>query len=170
MIFIALGANLPSRYGTPAETLKAAERAIAARGVKVVKSSRIWQTAPVPFDPDQDWYHNSVIAVETNLEADDLLQNMLDIEEEFGRIRGVKNAPRILDLDLIAYHDEIIMNDERLIVPHPRMHERLFVLKPLFDINDKWNHPKTGHDVAYMIQNCGEDQQAKPLQEESAND
>lgn len=164
MIYIALGANLPSQYGAPADTLKAAERAIEACGINIVQASRIWLTAPVPFDPDQDWYHNSVIAVETDFTPDDLLQTMLDIEEEFGRVRTVKNAPRILDLDLIAYHDEIIMDGERLIVPHPRMHERLFVLRPLYDIDQKWNHPKLGVGIEDMMVNCPDDQQAKPME------
>ena len=171
MIFIALGANLPSRYGTPADTLKAAERAIeACGGIDVVQSSRIWLTAPVPFDPTQDWYHNSVIVVATDLVPDDLLQAMLDIEEDFGRIRGVKNAPRILDLDLIAYHDKIILDGERLIVPHPRMHKRLFVLKPLSDVDNKWTHPKSGLTIEDMVANCSGDQKAKPMDGECAND
>lgn len=170
MIFIALGANLPSQYGTPADTLKAAERAIEVCGINIVQSSRIWLTAPVPFDPTQDWYHNSVIAVETDLAPDDLLQAMLDIEEEFGRVRTVKNAPRLLDLDLIAYHDEIILDGERLIIPHPRMHERLFVLRPLSDVDDKWTHPDLGLTIDAMIANCSDDQQAKPMEGEGAND
>jgi len=165
MILIALGANLESRYGSPAETLEAAKREIEARGIVIVKSARIWLTAPVPFDPKQDWYHNSLICVETDLAPHGLLELMLNIEEDFGRVRSVKNAPRLLDLDLIAYDDEIIMDGERLIVPHPRMHERLFVLRPLKDINKNWTHPKTGHDVATMIQNCPDDQQAKPIED-----
>ena len=164
MILIALGANLESRYGSPAETLEAAKREIEARGIVIVKSARIWLTAPVPFDHEQEWYHNSLLSVETDLTPHDLLQVMLKIEEDFGRVRSIKNAPRLLDLDLIAYHDEIIMDGEHLIVPHPRMHERLFVLKPLEDVDNKWTHPKTGHDVATMIQNCSDDQQAKPTE------
>ena len=93
---------------------------------------------------------------------------MLNTENEFGRVRSVKNAPRLLDLDLIAYNNDIIIDDERLIIPHPRMHERLFVLKPLEDIDKNWTHPKTGHDVPMMLNNCPPDQQAKPI--ESARD
>lgn len=165
MIIIALGANLPSRYGSPADTLNKALDVIAGNGVGVVRSSRIWLTAPVPFDPDQDWYHNAVAQVETDLSAHELLDLMLNIEEEFGRVRSVKNAPRLLDLDLIAYHDEVIKDNERLIVPHPRMHERLFVLKPLEDISKSWVHPVSGHDLSFMIQNLPDDQEAKPLEE-----
>ena len=163
MILIALGANLPSRFGSPADTLKAAKQEIEARGIKVIKSARIWLTAPVPFDPDQPWYHNSMVSVDTDLLPDDLLQILFDIEAEFGRIRTVKNAPRVLDLDLIAYNDEIIEGQDRLMLPHPRMHERLFVLKPLEDIYDKWTHPKTGQKLVEMIDNCSDSQQVKPL-------
>ena len=164
MILIALGANLPSRFGTPADTLKAAEGELEACGVNIVASSRIWLSAPVPFDPAQDWYHNSVVAVETGLPAHDLLDLMLSIEAKFGRIRSVKNAPRLLDLDLIAYHDDVIKDNELLIVPHARMHERLFVLNPLGDISNSWVHPVLGQDVTEMIQNLPKGQEAKPLE------
>lgn len=163
MILIALGANLPSRFGTPIETLTAARDALEAAGVSAVKSSAIWLTAPVPFDPDQDMFHNAVIEVETDLDAHELLETMLQVEEDFGRVRTVKNAARILDLDLIAYNDEIIRDGERLIVPHPRMHERLFVLKPLEDISEKWNHPVTGLDVAKMCRDLPGEQDVKRL-------
>lgn len=165
MILIALGANLPSRYGTPAQTLRMAIEELQARGVEVVQRSKIWLTAPVPFDHDQPWYHNSVIEVNTDLLPHDLLDLMLAVEEEFGRVRSVKNAPRLLDLDLIAYNNEIIKDNERLIVPHPRCHERLFVLKPLSDISNVWAHPVSGQNITEMIQNLPEGQEAKILEE-----
>lgn len=164
MILIALGANLPSQFGTPAQTIEKAYEVLESKGISIVKKSRIWLTAPVPFDPDQDWYHNSVIAVETDLNASDLLDLMLGIEEKFGRVRTIKNAPRLLDLDLIAYNNEIIKDGDRLIVPHPRMHKRLFVLKPLEDISKNWNHPVSGQTISEMLQNIPNDQQAKQLE------
>lgn len=167
MILIALGANLPSQFGTPAQTIEKAYEALEEKGICIIAKSRIWLTAPVPFDPDQDWYHNSVIAVETGLNAHDLLDLMLGIEKEFGRVRTIKNAPRLLDLDLIAYHDEIIKDGDRLIVPHPRMHERLFVLKPLEDISDNWSHPVSGQTISKMLHDIPKDQEAKPLEESS---
>ena len=166
MILIALGANLPSRYGVPSHTLSAAKEVLISRGVKVLKQSRIWLTAPVPFDTEQDWYHNSVIAVETDLNADDLLTLLQEIETDFGRVRTVKNASRLLDLDLIAYNQEVIRNGERLIVPHPRMHERLFVLGPLGDFNKNWVHPVLGSNLLEMVRKLTDDQKAKVLKEE----
>lgn len=165
MILIALGANLPSSYGTAAQTIAAAYKALEAQNVVIKNKSRIWLTAPVPFDAGQEWYHNSVIEVETDLSAHDLLGLMLKTEEDFGRVRTIKNAPRLLDLDLIAYHQEVIKDGERLIVPHPRMHERLFVLKPLEDISKKWLHPISGQNLLNMLEQIPDDQQAKPLEE-----
>ena len=163
MILIALGANLPSHYGAPIDTLTAARDALQEAGVSVLGSSSVWLTAPIPFDPEQDMYHNAVISVKTDMDAHDLLKTMLQVEEDFGRVRTVKNAPRLLDLDLIAYNDEIIKDGERLIVPHPRMHERLFVLKPLKDVSEKWNHPVTGLDVAKMCNDLPDEQDVRRL-------
>lgn len=165
MILIGLGANLPSRYGDPAQTLEAAKEVLQEHGVVILQSSRTWLSAPVPFDPDQDWYHNAIIDVETRLSPKELLDKMLEIEEDFGRVRGEKNAPRLLDLDLIVYHDQVLKDDEALLVPHPRMHERLFVLKPLQDISESWTHPLTGQNVDDMIKNIAGEQQAKPIEQ-----
>ncbi|NQZ13320.1 MAG: 2-amino-4-hydroxy-6-hydroxymethyldihydropteridine diphosphokinase [Alphaproteobacteria bacterium] len=164
MIIIALGANLPSRFGEPADTLRIAVRAIESVGISVVARSSIWLTAPVPFDPDVPYYHNAVIAVETNLLASDLLQVMLNIEEDFGRVRSYKNAPRLLDLDLIAYNNDVIKEAERLIVPHPRMHERSFVLSPLEEISQNWTHPISGQNIKKMVHDLPADQEAEKLE------
>ena len=166
MIIIALGANLPSHIGTPAQSLRAAQAAMEERRINITSKAGIWLSAPVPYTTDQEWYHNSVVAVETEKPPQALLDDLLDIEQEFGRVRSIKNAPRILDLDLIAYNDQIVRDGTRLIVPHPRMHERLFVLKPLEEISDKWVHPKTGQNVAEMIQSINDpEQQIKRMQE-----
>lgn len=149
MILIALGANLPSRFGEPEQTLKRAVSAIQARGIRVVKQSSIWKTAPVPVS-DQPWYRNAVIRVETNLSALALLEVLHEIEADFGRIRSEKNAPRLLDLDLIAYNTDII-KEEGVFVPHSRMHNRAFVLKPLQEIAPQWIHPVLKRSVADLI-------------------
>lgn len=164
MIFVALGANLPSRFGTPAQTLYAALKAMAERGVWPVQISRVWKTAPVPFVESDPWYHNAVCAVDTDFEPQELLTTLLQIEEEFGRVRTVKNAPRFLDLDLIAYDDDII-NDQNLIVPHPRMQERAFVLMPMSDIVDEWKHPQSGRSLEELLKALPADQKAEPLED-----
>lgn len=167
MILIAMGANLPSEYGQPEETLVVAMQALEQRGVKITKRSRIWLTPPWPYNPDDPWFRNNVIVVETKLSPRDLLGLLLSIEEEFGRVRTTKNAPRVLDLDIIAYNDEI-MNEDDLQVPHALMHKRSFVLMPLSDISKSWTHSISGQSVAEMIQNLPPEEEgleAKPMEE-----
>ncbi|PZQ45406.1 MAG: 2-amino-4-hydroxy-6-hydroxymethyldihydropteridine diphosphokinase [Micavibrio aeruginosavorus] len=167
MILVALGANLPSRFGTPAQTLYAALKAMAERGVWPVQISRIWKTAPVPFDETQPWFHNAVAMVETDLEPMALLNTLLAIEEDFGRVRTVRtvrNAPRLLDLDLIVYHEKVIREAETLIVPHPRMGDRAFVLMPMCDLLDDWVHPQSGKTLEQLVALLPDDQKAEPME------
>jgi len=162
MIIVALGANLPGPLGDPAQTLAAAIDALRARGLTVTRESRIWLTAPVPVS-DQPDYHNAVVAVETDLEPLALLRLLQGIEKDFGRVRTIRNAPRILDLDLIAYHDEVIRAGEDLITPHPRMYARGFVLLPLRDIDPDWVHPVLRAKLSSLIERLPPDQAARPL-------
>jgi len=165
MIIVALGANLPSRFGTPAQTLYAALKAMAQVEIWPVQISRVWKTAPVPFVEGDPWYYNAVCVVETDRDPEELLHALLQIEEDFGRVRTVKNAPRLLDLDLIAYDDEIIKKGEELIVPHPRMQERAFVLMPMSDIIDEWVHPETKNTLERLLEALPEDQKAEPVED-----
>lgn len=166
MILIALGANLPSRYGSPEETLVQAISALEERGLRVVGRSSIWRTAPVPVS-DQPWYRNGVIAVETDLSALDVLEVLHAVERAFGRVRAERNAPRLLDLDLIAYHAEIAQQDG-FYVPHPRMHERAFVLEPLAEIAPEWVHPVLGLSVGEMLKNLPEGQEIEKAEKLAA--
>lgn len=160
MIYIGLGANLPGRFGGPEETIHRAYEQLESRGIKVVKKSNIWFTAPVPYDPDQPWYRNSVVAVSTQKTPITLMQILLEIEEKFGRIRTYKNAPRTLDLDLLAY-DSLCANTPDLIVPHERMHQRAFVLNPLKEIEPDWIHPVTGEHIDNLLSKIPYEQQAE---------
>lgn len=161
MIFVALGANLPSRFGTPYQTLQVAKRAMEDKGIRIVSSSNTWLTAPVPVS-DQPWYHNEVVQVDTALSAFALLETLQQIEDDFGRLRTVRNAPRLIDLDLIAHHDEILDKPE-LIVPHPRMHQRAFVLLPLQEIAPGWVHPALEMTLAALVANLPDGQEAVPM-------
>jgi len=128
--YVAFGANL----GEPFETLRAAAVAVGRRpGVELVAGSPIYRTRPIgpPGQPD---YANAVARVETTHESEALLDVLHAVEAEFGRVRGVRWGPRTLDLDLIWYHGEE-RTDERLTLPHPRAHEREFVLRPLVDLD-----------------------------------
>lgn len=128
--YVAFGANL----GEPVETLRAAAVALGRRpGVELVAGSPVYRTRPIgpPGQPD---YANAVARVETTHEPEALLAVLHAVEAEFGRVRDVRWGPRTLDLDLIWYAGEE-RADERLTIPHPRAHEREFVLRPLADLD-----------------------------------
>ncbi len=162
MILVALGANLPSKFGSPRDTLREALTAMEAAGLKIATASRLWLTAPVPVS-DQPWYHNAVAAVETDLPPLELLAKLQKIENDFGRIREIRNEPRVLDLDLLAYDDQILDLPE-LTLPHPRLHERAFVLLPLRDIAPGWQHPLRYEKLSDLIDAIPDDQKAEPAE------
>lgn len=128
-VFIALGANI-------AQPVKQVRRAIALLCLlphtRLVKTSSFYCTAPVGY-ADQPDFINAVVEIHTSLSARELLESMLAIESALGRERTMVNGPRTIDLDLILYGDQII-HEHELVVPHPRMHERAFVLVPLTEI------------------------------------
>ena len=135
MILIGLGSNLPHpEIGDSASVLREALARLHAKGVKILRVSPFIATEPVPVS-DQAWYQNAVCAVESALSASDLLAVLHEIEADFGRVRGVRNAARILDLDLLIYHHERDPVGPP-ILPHPRMFERDFVMVPLATIAD----------------------------------
>lgn len=141
MILIGLGANLPSSGRSAYETILAAFDSFTNKNINIVAKSSIWRTAPVPV-MDQPDYYNAVIAVETDLRPKPLLDVLQDIESLFGRVRTTLNAPRVLDLDLLAYNN-VVNDDPLLTLPHPRMHQRAFVLLPMKEIAPTWRHPVT---------------------------
>ena len=161
MIFIALGSNLPSRFGSPDDTLKAACAELCARGIYILQYSSIWLSAPVPAS-DQPWYRNAVVEVETALAPRDLLFVLKQIERDFGRVDAQRNAPRVLDLDIIAYHSQIESGD--IHIPHPRMHERSFVIMPLAEVAPDWVHPVLQRNIRDFIELLPYNQEIEPLE------
>jgi len=169
-ILIGLGANLPSeRYGPPVATLEAALVALAGRGLEIVARSGWWESAPVPLS-DQPWYVNGVVEVRTKLGPEDLLALLHGVEADFGRVRTVPNAPRILDLDLLAYGDALRAGTEPPLLPHPRLAERGFVLRPLAQIRPNWRHPLSGLTVAELIARLPADDLVRALPQIAASD
>lgn len=166
MILIALGANLPSRFGTPEDTLKAARLELEARGLRVVLASDVWLSAPVPVS-DQPWYRNAAACVETDLTPMVLLKLLKGVERDFGRVSAQRNAARVLDLDILAY-DDVVMDDKACILPHPRLHERAFVLYPLQQIAPDWWHPVLKVSVSQMIENIPAGQEIQKLEGKAA--
>jgi 2-amino-4-hydroxy-6-hydroxymethyldihydropteridine diphosphokinase len=154
---IALGANRPSPVGSPRETLEDALRRLGRTdGVQVAARSNFHTTAPVGGPPDQPAYTNAAAVLETSLPADALLDVLQDIEAKLGRDRACEErfGPRTCDLDLLLYGEEIIHDPPRLIVPHPRMHQRRFVLAPLVELAPAWRHPILGKTVVELLAEC----------------
>jgi 2-amino-4-hydroxy-6-hydroxymethyldihydropteridine diphosphokinase len=127
--FIALGSNIGNRYDNITSAIK---RLISYSDINLVNYSSIYETDPVGYE-DQDLFLNMVIEVQTSLSAMDLLELCLKTELELGRKREIKWGPRTIDLDILTYNQENI-ESEKLIVPHPRMLERAFVIIPLLEI------------------------------------
>ena len=149
--YIALGSNLPSAVGSPAETLTAAIAAIAHLG-SVLATSSFYQTEPVGF-LDQPVFTNAAVAIATQLSPLSLLHALLAIEQSFGRDRshGIPNGPRTLDLDLLAV-DDLTVSMAELQLPHPRIAQRRFVLEPLAEIAPDRILPGQSRTVAQLLQ------------------
>ncbi len=146
--FIALGSNLQ----IPVEQVRHALREIGELpGTSLHRASSLYRTAPLGYDNQPDFI-NAVAEVATTLAPLQLLQAMLALETRHGRERPFPNAPRVLDLDLLIY-DDLIMQTPELIVPHPRMHERGFVLLPLAEIAPDLTIPGKGQ-VAALAKAC----------------
>ncbi len=166
LALVALGANLPSPAGPPAATLAAALAALEALGP--VRASRLWRSPSWP--PGGPDYVNAAAALWTGLAPGALLARLHAIEAAFGRERAARWAARPLDLDLLALGEAVLPDGptqdawralppaaqgreapDRLVLPHPRLQDRGFVLLPLAEVAPAWRHPRTGLTVAAML-------------------
>ena len=153
--YISVGSNLGNK-------LENCRRGIAAltgtETSRLIDQSRVYQTEPVDYK-DQDWFVNCAVKIETVLLPLALLDEIESIERAAGRIRDpVRYGPRILDLDIIFYED-LVMNHPRLVIPHPRMHKRRFVLKPICDIDPHIKHPVFHRNMHAMLEKLDEEGQ-----------
>jgi 2-amino-4-hydroxy-6-hydroxymethyldihydropteridine diphosphokinase len=144
--YVALGANLGDAGATVRDAIAALDRLPATR---VGAVSSLYRTAPHGVDDDQPDYVNAVVQVTTRLVPEALLQLLHRVERAHGRTRGARNAPRTLDLDLLLY-DSRRFATPAVAVPHPRMHERAFVLRPLAEIAPDLSIPGRG-DVRALL-------------------
>ena len=142
--YVGLGSNLGDRAANLAE----ARRRLNESG-RIVAASSIYETDPWGVDPGQPVYLNQVVSMATPLSPDELLKVLLRIELEMGRVRAAPGDPRLIDLDLLLYGDEVA-DGPGLTLPHPRMGERAFVLAPLAEIAPELAHPVNGLSIGAL--------------------
>jgi 3-oxoacyl-[acyl-carrier protein] reductase len=146
--YIALGSNLGDR----SKYLDRALQTLRERpGIVVHQVSSYYETAPVGGPPGQGDFLNAAAELQTDLEPEELLRALLQIEQRLGRVRDVHHGPRTIDLDLLLY-DDLVRSGPELTLPHPRLHERLFVLQPLAEIAPNLRHPIIGKTIREL---CG---------------
>ena len=142
---LALGSNLGDRAGYLLSGLSALSQA----EVRPLRLSRIYETDPLG-PPGQGPYLNQVALVETGLDPKALLRLLLAVEKAHGRVRAERYGPRTLDLDLLDYEGRVL-KEKGLVLPHPRMHERAFVLVPLLEVAPRWRHPVLGKTARELL-------------------
>ncbi len=152
--FLSAGANMGDRKAH----LEFALRSLS-KGGSVRQASSIYETEPVGY-LDQPWFLNQAIELETDLSARQLLALCQDIESSGGRIRTFRNAPRTLDLDILLYGDSVV-GEPDLIIPHPRMAERRFVLVPLAQIAPEFVHPLLKKTIRSLLESCPDASEAR---------
>ena len=153
--YISVGSNLGHRL----ENCRAGIAALTnSASVRLIDQSPVYRTEPVDY-LDQDWFINYVVQIETQLQPLQLLAALQTIQRESGRGSDeIRFGPRILDLDIILY-DTITFNTSQLIIPHPRMHKRRFVLQPLCDIDPTLIHPVLKMDMQSLLNSLDDDEQ-----------
>ena len=153
--YISVGSNL----GDKVENCRCGvDELISTPDIRLTGQSRVYRTEPVNFT-DQDWFINYVIRIETRLSPFELLERLQAVQRKAGRpAKHLRFGPRVLDLDMLLY-DGLILEDPQLCLPHPRMHLRRFVLKPLCDIDASLAHPVFGKDMKTLLAELHEEGQ-----------
>jgi 2-amino-4-hydroxy-6-hydroxymethyldihydropteridine diphosphokinase len=156
IIYLSLGSNLGDRQ----ENLSRVRDHLAAAGIRVLRASSVYETAPRDV-PGQPWFLNQVIEAESTLLPRQLLSRLKKIEREMGRKRTVAKGPRVIDLDIVFFGESVISMPD-LEIPHPRMMERRFVLEPLVELAPELRHPVLNRSVREMLAGVA-DQQVRIL-------
>lgn len=173
MILIGLGSNVEGPWGSPQETVREAIKRLDGAETRIVKTSRLLSSKPVgPIE--QDDYINGAAILETALEPEALMRHLHELELEAERRRTVRWGPRTLDIDLLDYNGIIRKGDgvadghqKPLILPHPAIAERAFVLAPVCEIAPDWRHPQTRKTAAEMLTDLDENSDAFHFIEEN---
>lgn len=150
MILIALGSNQNGPWGNPQAAVRRALDELNRDGLKLVKASRLLVSAPFGL-VNQPPFVNAVARIETHLPPLALMQKLHAIERCAGRRRILRWGPRTLDLDLIDYHGQILRPPSQLLLPHPGIGERIFVLKPIAEIAPGWKHPVSRQSASLLL-------------------
>lgn len=158
-VVLITGSNL----GNKLANLSQAEAQIISLPAAVVKKSSVYETQPWGFD-DQPSFFNQVLMIETELPAENLMNELLRVEKIMGRIRTSKNAPRLIDIDILFYNDRIIKT-EQLEIPHKEIINRKFVLEPLVEILPDFVHPVYQLTVQQLLKECKDSLQVSPLKQ-----
>ena len=143
-VFLGVGSNLGNRQ----KNIELSKIALTNRGIKILKSSSFYESLSWP-DPKKPKFLNIVLEIETTIHPISLLKICKKIEKSLGRKISTINSPRICDIDILDYGNKVMNNGINL--PHPRMHQRNFVLIPLFEIRKKWLHPKSKNHIKTLI-------------------
>jgi len=145
--YIGVGSNIGNKLSNCKNGINALTKT---KEIQIKEWSRFYKTEPVDYK-DQDWFINAVVKIETTLDPFQLFKKLKRIERDAGRVDGcVRFGPRILDLDIVLF-DDFVTNSPGLIIPHPRMHKRRFVLKPICDIDPKIVHPVFKKEVQNLL-------------------
>jgi 2-amino-4-hydroxy-6-hydroxymethyldihydropteridine diphosphokinase len=160
-VVLALGGNLAGDYPSLEALLEAALSSFPRAGLRIVRRSGWWRSAAWP-DPSQPAYLNAVVIVETTLSPREVLAAIHALEAQFGRKRGLANAPRTLDIDLIAYGRRAI-DASGMSLPHPRAAERRFVMGPLAEVAPDWMHPTLDQTAAELAEQASVGADAAPI-------
>lgn len=158
--FLGIGANLSiSGHDNPKSgCLAAIDQLVQKTGLTVLNISPWYRTEPVPVS-DQPWFYNAVVAIETTLTPEQLITAIHAVESEMGRVRMERNEARVIDIDIVDFAGQIRADNP--VLPHPRMHQRAFVLYPLRDLEPAWVHPVTKQTLAVLISEL-DDQNIRP--------
>ncbi len=144
-VYIALGTNLGNRLANLREAID-----FFSPELRVTRESTIYETPPWGYI-EQPAFLNMVIEAETKLAPRALLSYLKDKEKNLGRVKNFRNGPRLIDLDILFY-DNLILDEKKLTIPHPRLHERAFVLVPLAEIAPEFMHPLFGEKINVLLQ------------------
>ena len=150
--FISIGSNLRGHMHNPKYIMDIVFHNLSNQGLRVRYASKIYKSKPSPsgFGP---LFYNRVILIKTNLNPTDILKRLKKIEKIYSKRSSQKNSPRVLDLDILDYKGKIINKKNYLQIPHPKMYDRDFILKPLHDLSPYWIDPINGKSIKSLIYN-----------------